>query len=294
MADSPAAPERPEQGITRTQLELVIRRAVELYAGEADAEDRLSETEVLRVAEELGLPAHHVRQALYELPRSEDDPGLIDRWYGPHAVVGTRVVSATPGTVMNRLEDYLVTREFLQVLRKQGGKAVLHPADDAISNVARAVRRPQRQWQIARARRVFVEVRPMPGETAHVRLELDLAPQRSKAVTGGIVGGAIVGLPLAAGAFFPVGHMLFPVLGDAAAYGAGLVAGAGVFGASVAAGIAIARERFRSRIDNARVELAGLLDRLEGGDRLDPPPAPWLRSLRSRIADSLNPKRSAG
>ncbi|NIP83946.1 MAG: hypothetical protein GWM90_33845, partial [Gemmatimonadetes bacterium] len=54
----------------------------------------------------------------------------MDRWFGPPAVVGTRVVPGSPLAVVDRLEDYLVTREFLQVLRRQGEKAVFSPADD--------------------------------------------------------------------------------------------------------------------------------------------------------------------
>lgn len=290
MAEESAPPDlSPEgRGISRRDLQLVIRRAAELYTAEADADERLSESEVLRIADELGLPGRHVRQALYELPRTAaEERDWLDRWYGPPVVVGTRVAPGDPEEVMDRLEDYLVTRELLQVLRRQGARAAFSPADDAISNVARAVRRPQRQWQIARSRRVLVEARPLPEHESHVRLELDIAPQRRKALTSGIVGGALVGLPLAAGTFFPVGQIFFEIAGETAAYAAGLTAGAGTFGASVAGGMAIARSRFRARVDSARLEIAGLLDRLEVGGRLDPPPAPWLRGLRSRIAGSF-------
>ena len=295
MADEPVPRDDPKEtaarGITRDDLQLVIRRAAELYTAEADADEQLSEAEVLRIADELGLPGRHVRQALYELPRQRSPEGWVDRWFGPPAVVETRVVPGDPSAVVDRLEDYLVTREFLQVLRRQGEKVALSPAEDAISNVARAVRRPQRQWQIARARRVLVEARPIPEDESHVRLEVDVANRRTRAVTGGIVGGALVGLPLAAGAFFPVGHIVFDIAGDAAGYAAGLAAGAGAFTASVSAGMAVARARFKARVQDARLEVASLLDRLEGGRTLDPPPAPWLRSLRSRIADTL---RSGG
>lgn len=291
MADQePPAPLDPDRGITRKDLQLVIRRAAELYTGETDADERLSEEEVLRIADELGLPGRYVRQALYELPvqRGEAElEGWIDRWYGPPHLHSTRVVPGPPEQVLDRLEDYLVTRELLQVVRRQAGKAAFTPADDAISNVARAVRRPQRQWQIARSRRVMVEVRPMVDGESHVRLELDMGQQRGRAVTSGIVGGVLVGLPLAAGAFFPVGHLVFDLAGDAAAYAAGLTASATALAASVTGGVAVARSRFRHRVENARVEIAALLDRLQGGRKLDPPPAPWLRSLRSRIAGSL-------
>ena len=266
-------------GITRAELQLVIRRAAELYTSEADADERLSEAEVLRIADDLGLPGRHVRQALYELPRTRSDAsGWVDRWYGPPTVARTRVAPGSPEEILDRLEEYLVTRELLQVLRRQGGRISFSPADDAISNVTRAVRRPERQWQIARSRRVLVEARPMPERECHVRVELDLEPQRSRAVRSGLVGGAILGIPLAAAAF---------LLGDAAAYAAGLTAGAGAFSASVAGGMAVARSRFRSRVESATMEMAGLLDRLEGGRKLDPPSAPWLRSLRSRIADTM-------
>lgn len=290
MSDDPSPPPpAPEgRGISRGELQLVIRRAAELFTAEADADERLSEVDVLRIADELGLPGRHVRQALYELPRTPgEEAGWLDRWYGPSTVVGVRLAPGAPDAVVDRLEDYLVTRELLQVLRRQGGRAVFTPADDPISSVTRAVRRPQRQWQIARSRRVLVEARPMPDEGSHVRIELDVGPQRRKALRSGLVGGTLVGLPLAAGAFFPAGEMMVAVAGDAAAYATALAAGAGVFGASVASGVAIARARFRARVDNARLEIAGLLDRLEGGRKLDPPAAPWLRSLRSRISSTL-------
>ncbi|NIP83945.1 MAG: hypothetical protein GWM90_33840, partial [Gemmatimonadetes bacterium] len=64
--------------------------------------------------------------------------------------------------------------------------------------------------------------------------------RRTRAVTGGFVGGALIGLPLAAGAFFPVGHLFFDLAGDTVGYAAGLVAGAGTFAASVSAGVAVA------------------------------------------------------
>ena len=289
MVDEPASREAEAPGISREDLQLVIRRAAELYTAETDADERLSEAEVLRIADELGLPGRHVRQALYELPRHRGDRGWVERWFGPEAVVATRVVPGEPAAVVDRLEDYLVTREFLQVLRRQGQKVALSPAEDAISNVARAVRRPQRQWQIARARRVLLEARPIPEGESHVRLELDVANRRRRAVAGGVVGGALVGIPLAAGAFFPVDHLVFGIAGDTAGFAAGLAAAAGAFTVSVRGGLAVARSRFRARVEDARLEVASLLDRLESGRTLDPPPAPWLRSLRSRIADTLRP-----
>lgn len=291
MPETPPLPPDKSRGVTRRDLELVIRRAAEIAAREADADERLSEAEVLEIAEQLGLPDRHVRQALYELPRDRTEDALLDRWYGSDAVVGTRVVRGDPASVLARLEDYLVTREFLQVLRKQGDRAALKPADDAISNVARAVRRPQRSWQIARARRVLVETREMPGRESHVRIELDLGDHRRRAAIGGTVGGAVgggvfAGLPLAAGTFLSIAPMV-PGAGDVLAVGAAALAGLLGLGGGMATGVAVSRATFRGRVEAARLEIAGLLDRLEAGGNLDPPAAPWLRSLRSRIAESF-------
>jgi hypothetical protein len=276
----------PERGITRQDLELVVRRAAELYTRETDADDHLTEAEVLRIAEELGLPGRHVRQALYELPATHHEEGAIHRWYGLPFVQGTRVVPVAPPTTMDRLEEYLVTREYLQVLRRQGYRAAFAPADDAISNVARAVRRPAGQWQVARSRRVLVEVRPMPDDESHVRIELDFARQRGRALRTGIAGGLALGLPLAALVGLPVGAVILDLAGAAAASAAAVSTGIATLGGSVAAGLAMGRSRFRRRVDNARIEIAALLDRLEAGGMLDPPPAPWLRGLRSRFTDT--------
>lgn len=291
MADSPALPPDQDHGITRRDLELVIRRAAEIAAREADADERLSESEVLDVAKQLGLPDRHVRQALYELPRDAPEAALLDRWYGADRIVATRVVTGDPDEVLSRLEDYLVTREFLQVIRKQGGRASLKPADDAISNVARAVRRPQRSWQVARARSVLVDVRPMPDRETHVRIELDLHDHRRNAaigggVIGGISGAVFAGAPLAAGTFLSLAPMI-PGVGDALAIGAAAVAGTVGLGGGVATGMAVSRATYRGRVEAAQLELASLLDRLQSGGKLDPPAAPWLRSLRSRIAESF-------
>jgi hypothetical protein len=285
----PAPPQdEPERGITRPDLELVIRRAAELYTREADSDEFLSEAEVLRIADELGLPQRHVRRALYELPApGSGDTTRVGRWYGPAQVQATRVVAGPPLPVMDRLEEYLVTREFLQLLRRQRDRAVFAPADDTISSVSRAVRRPQRHWHIARSRRVYVEVRAMPDEESHVRLELDLGRQRDRALKAGIAGGLAVGVPLAALVGLPAGAIIFDLAGGPAAAAAALSAGATAMGGTIAAGMAVGRARFRGRIENARIEMAALLDRLEAGGRLEPPAAPWVRGLRSRIGGAL-------
>jgi hypothetical protein len=286
MERHPAPPES-ERGITRTELELVIRRAAELYTREAESADHVSETELMRIAAELGLPAHHVRQALYELPVTPTGTSRLDRWYGPPLVHGTRVVPGTPDPVLDRLEEYLATREFLQLLRRQKGRALFAPADDAISNMTRAVRRPARHWHIARSRRVAVAVRTMPDQGSHVQVEIDVAQQRRRAFSAGLAGGSLIALPFAVLAGSSAGMVMVDVAGGAPAAIAAALSGASVMAGGVAAGVAAGRARFRARVESARLELASLMDRLESGGTLDPPAAPWVRSLRARVGGVL-------
>jgi hypothetical protein len=284
---SPATPPEPGRGVSRRDLQQVIRRAAELYSTETEAEEYLSETEVVRIAQELGLPARHVRQALYELPARRGPQTRLDRWYGPSFLQETRVVPGAPGQTLDRIEEYLVTGEFLRLLRRQGDRALFAPADDAISNIVRAVRRPAGQWQIARSPRVLVEVRSMPAEDCHVRVELDMERTRSRLFRRALAGGAAAGIPLAVLAGAPAGAVILDLAGPGAAAAAVVVSAAAALSASAGAGIALGRARFRTRLDHARTEVAALLDRLETGGRLEPPPAPWLRGIRSRISRTL-------
>lgn len=273
----------PDKGITRRELQAVIRRAVELYAVEADAEERLSEEEVLRIGAELGLPARHVRQALYELPTGQPQPTLVERAlarvYGSSSLAVARSVPGDASGVLQLLEEYLTTREFLQLRRRQGDELRFEPASDAISKLSRAFSRPARQHRLAYARRVLLRVRALEPRLAHVRLELDLGDLRRRATAAGLIGGTLAGTVLAGVAFVGVGGVLATVVSQPMAITAGLVAGAWTFAGTVIASVRAFARRFRSRVEAARLEVEALLDRLERGERLEPPPAPWRRRL---------------
>ncbi|MGH7503839.1 MAG: hypothetical protein ACREL7_19090 [Longimicrobiales bacterium] len=270
------------RAITRRDFEAVIRRAAELSANEAEegAEETLSEDEVVRIAAELGLPMHNVRRALYELPETEGAAATADSWFGPTMLTATRVVPAHADVMRRRLEDYLTTREYLQVVRHREGRMVLMPAEDAISQVARGLLRPSRRFHLARARRVVMGVRPLDDTKAHVQIVTDMGDQRKTAVrtgaffgiTGGLVAGG-VGAALAS----TIG---LPPIAESAVQIAAFATG---FGGTLAGAIAATRAAFRSKLRAARVELEGLLDRAETSDRLDPPAAPWQRRLQKRF-----------
>lgn len=276
----------PDRSITRPQLELVIRRAVELYAAQAEADERLSEEEVLRIGSELGLPPALVRQAIYEVP-APPTTSLVDRWFGPAAVSVSRAVPLSETDAAGRLEEYLSTREYLVLRRRQHSLAFFEPADDTISKMARALSRPSRSWYLARSRRVTLAVRPLEEARAHVRIDLDVGNRRKDAVTEGLIGGGFLGLVLGGLAATAAGLGLGQVLGPTIGVTAGALAGIAGLSGGIATGVAAAAVGFRRRLAAARLEVEGLLDRLERGERLDPPPAPW----RRRLAAPARPRR---
>lgn len=272
-------PARGSRSIARTEFEHVIRRAAELSLRDADADEQLSEDEVLRIATELGLPAHHVQRALFELPELRVRPRWYDRYFADPVFSVGRVVPSEPDLTLRRVEEYLVTREYLQIVRRRAGNIALAPAEDTISSLARAFFRSGSQHHISKATRVLVGVHPMADDNTHVRLDVDLSEERKRSVNGataaGVFGGIIAG-GIGAVTMAQVGLPGLGVLPELLTFGAGM-AGA------VAVSFSAASSGFRKRIQAARLELSGLLDRLEHGERLDPPPAPWRRRLQGKL-----------
>jgi len=266
--------------IARRDLERVIHRAAELAQAESD--ERIPEDELMAIAREVGLEPRHVRTALYELPRGQEQ-GILDRMYGPSTVTAIRILERDPEAVIRRLEEYLATRELLQQVRRKEGVAAFVPADDTFSNIVRSLRRPRRRYHIARSQGVIVRARPLDQETAHVRVDVNIRHERKRAVRRGIIGGTLVSAPLGAAVAAPVAAAVASVAGDPLAIAAGIVTGASAFGLGMAGGFTLVGARFWRRLADTRLELEGLLDRLQRSESLDPPPSPLFRRMRRTV-----------
>ncbi len=279
MAEEPTS--GGENSIPRDGIELVIRRAIDISLSEQDAKDNLSEAELIKIAEELGLSARHVRQALYERPQDEPAPdAFLDRHFGPATVVAVRAVACDVQLAHGRLEDYLVTREYLQIRRRQGPNAFFEPADDAFSSIARAFSRPSGRFHIARVQRAYLTVRPLDAGWCHVRLQMSYPEQRKRQAHTAILAGSLFGLVTGGLVAGTVGASLDSgVLQVAAAAVTGLVSGGGVFVGVWAA----FRKEYQKWLGRSRDEADAVLDRLEHGNDLRPPASPWLRRLQSKL-----------
>jgi hypothetical protein len=280
-------PDEGGRAVTRRDLESIIRRASELSSSEADADERIPEEEVVRIAAEIGLQPRHVRQAMYEVPSLRVTPAWGERYFGSPIVASVRAVPGESRRNARQLEEYLTTREYMQLVRRRNEQFLLEPAEDAISSIARGILRPGSRHHLSRARRVLVTVQPLDDASTHVRIEADLDEQRRSHLRNGIAAGTIGGVIIGAVGQGLVGMAFEPTL--IATAGQVLAVG-GALAASVTAGVMTAGASFRRRVAQARAEMDALLDRAERGERLDPPPAPWRRRLQSRFGGGEAPR----
>ena len=276
-----------ERSIARRDLPAVVRRAAELAAFADDADEQLSEQEVIRIAAELGLAPRHVRQALYEGATEETTASFLDRYFPPPRLAITRAVPMEVAAARRALEDYLVTQEYLQIVRRQADSTTFEPASDAVSKVARTFHRSSKH-QMARALHLDLATRSLEPGWSHVRIRALYKDERKSHIAGVIVGSTLLGVPAGAGLGVIVGGAQATVTGGELAIVGGVMAG---FSALSAIGLALfgsAKTRYKHWRERTQLQTEALLDRLEKGDELRPPPAPWLRKIQMKFGPIVN------
>jgi hypothetical protein len=258
-----------EKSLTRREFDEVIRRASELAARESDAgEGALEETELMRIAREVGLPERHVRAALAELRTGSvmtERGGAFARLFGPETIRATRVVSGTPRQIADKLDAFLVGGQLLQSVRRTERLLQYRPAVDWASQVARVASATTRSYYVAAARSVEVRLEEMePGRTL-VDFVVDPGTR------GDAVGGAIAGTFAGAAAGVGSAILLLATAPLGLAVAGGTVVAAAISGGSISWAGSIQRRKLRDVLS----EVEGILDKLETGESLEPPPPAW-------------------
>jgi hypothetical protein len=273
----------PEKSITRRDLPTVVRRAAELAAFSDDAEEAISEDEVIRIASELGIAPRHVKQALYEGVQDEPEPTFLDKQFGTPRIMAVRAVPLPVEQTRRALEDYLTTYEYLTVVRRQSDSMTFEPAPDAVSKFARKFKRSRHQ--LASAEVVEISVRPLEEGWSHVRIRAVFKDDRKSQVVGAGVGGTILGGTAGGltGAITGTLASTLTFLPTEAAVAVGSVFGVGIFAAVFTGILASARKRYRHWRERTVMQTEGVLDRLEKGDDMRPAPPPWIRRLQMRF-----------
>jgi hypothetical protein len=262
----------PGKSLSRREFDEVIRRASELAASEAESgEGTLDEAELLRIAGEVGLPERHVRKALEEMRtgliiREPTPTSALDRTFGPESLRATRVVARTPREIADQFDAFLVGGQLLQQVRHTDRMLQYRPAVDWASQVARAASATKGRYYVAAAR--WVEVRLEPLEQGRTLIEIEVDPgTRQEATSAAAAGIFFGGGGAGAGAAF--------LAATVAPWAVALMAGVGMAGG---VGTLIWRatgDHHKKKLKDVLAEIEGILDKLEMGESLEPPPPAW-------------------
>ena len=263
----------PGRSLTRKEFDEVIRRAAEIAVSEPEGGDSgLTEQDLFRIAQEVGLDDRHVRKALVQVRSSPPTGrGPATALYGPNFVVASRAVPGNREELGRKIDEFMVAGQLLQAVRKGTSVLLYRPAVDWASQIARAASSTSRKYYVASAKRVEVRFEPM-GE-GRTLVEIEVEPgTRDDYMAGGIIGGLGGG----AGAGVGVGLAIAAVGPAALGVAAGVAVGSAVLG-----GLCwITGFYHKRRLLEVRAEIEGILDRLETGEGLEPPPSSWRRWVR--------------
>ena len=257
-----------DRQISREHFDAVLKRASELAARDAHSvEHDLSETELLRIAREVGLSERHVRRALAEMDQGASPDSFVDRIMGPSLVVVGRVLPGSTELLADRIDEFLVGGRLLQRLRRTDRMLQFRPSVDWISQFARAASGTSRKYFVASARSVQVTFDRVEDDRTEVVFTVDPGI-RSDHIAGAVAGGGFAGLGVGSG----VGFSLLATLGPEVAIAGGVMAAAGVLWGATG----IAARAHRRKHSDVEAEVEGVLDQLERGESPEPPPRAWL------------------
>ncbi len=267
--------EGTSRSLTRREFDRVIRRAAELAASDSESgEGSLSEGELFRIARDVGLSERHVRRALSEVRAGVSGHGPLDRVFGPVFLQASRVVPGTPKELGAKLDDFLAGTQLLQPVRRSPEVLQYRAALDWASQLARAASFTSMKYFVASAKSVEVHLEVVDDQRTFVELVVDPGT-RGDSILGGTLGGgaAGVGLGIAAGVTLAAAA---PIV---VAVGAGVALGTGVTSAIAYA----VGARHKRKLADVQAEVEGILDRLEMGESLEPPPASWRRWVKRQF-----------
>ncbi|MGH7524553.1 MAG: hypothetical protein ACREK8_09620 [Gemmatimonadales bacterium] len=238
--------------IDRTTFDRVLQRAAELQAASKDIGEGLSESEILALGKEVGIPVQHLRQALLEERTRAIAPvarSAVDRAIAPADYTAQRVVQGTATSIQEQLIKWLERREHFVVQRSTEGRVTFEPMEAFAGAVRRigAMFDPSRgKPYLDKAELITAVITPLESGFCNVTLAASLHRARTSFVAGGAT--------LAA-----VGPLM---TGGLAVAGAPLLVAAVPLLPLAAGGWLIARS-FRRKAGRAQLGLERALDGLE-------------------------------
>ena len=244
----------PNRRIDREALERIIQRAAELQAGEMDTGESMTESELLKLGDDVGIDGRFLRQAMYEQSAGgvAGERGLVARWFGPGRIYASRVVAGDKAHVEDALAQWMTEGEALTVKRRMPDRTVWEQQKGFLAQMKRGFGVGGRSYHLARALDVTVVVTPLEDGFCHVELSADVSMLRSGAV--GAAGATTV-------SFGVVGVVILALAGG---FPLGIVSIIPLAGAALAAPFASRMQRTRN--GHMQLSLEQILDRLEHGE----------------------------
>jgi hypothetical protein len=258
--------------ISREALDRIIQRAAELQTGDRDIGEGLTETELIALGKDVGIPARYLKQALLEertrLLDAETKPSFV----GPSRLAVHRVVPGERGAVERALSLWMEDQELLRVKRRYPDRTTWEPQVGFLASMRRGIKAGGRTYALTRAAEISGQVTPLETGFCHVRLSADVRNLRRERFGGaaflGSLGAAGSGVALALGVLLPIA--VLPTLGGALLALTVLVVGR------------------RAQHEQIEVGLEQVLDRLERGEIRPEHVLPGPRgSAFLRIADEI-------
>jgi hypothetical protein len=242
----------PARKLSSTELEAVIKRAVELQtARETEMTDGLSDAEVVRIGQELGLEQHLVRRAIAEVRSTPpEEHGVVAGVMGPGIVRAARTIRRPAVELGIFLEKYLIETEYMVVERRFPDRTRYVRAQGLGAAVGRTFSKVGSRIAPLDLEAVDVGVALSDEDSSVVTLTVDLSTIRAGTAAGGWLGGLGGGGTVAA-----------VILASTAPHLLAL-AGLGV----AAAGALTARGAYRFMFRKTHNKLEAFLDRLEHGE----------------------------
>lgn len=267
MSDLPSHPPGggsgpPARRLGNHELEAVIRRAVELQGARGDAEsaEGVTEGEVVRIGEELGLDPVLVRRAISEVrSRPPEERGMLAGVMGPAAARASRTIRRPAAATGMLLEEYLTRAEYMVVQRRFSDRTRYVRGTGVGAAMGRMARSFSSRHPALELKELDVGVFAVDDSTCVVELSVDLGSPRGwlagvGAGTGGSAAATVAAFALAT----PAPDLLALV---------GLPALALTLWGSRAA--------YRGHYRTMHERLEAFLDRLEHGEVKVPPRQEW-------------------
>jgi hypothetical protein len=220
----PAQPPAPGGGLparrlSSQELEAVIRRAVEIQSAASGAPDEgISEGEVIRIGQELGLDPVTVRRAITDVRgRPPEERGVLAKTMGPGSIRAARTVRRPAAAVGLLVEEYLLKCEYMLVQRRFPDRTRYVRGTGVAAVMGRAARKFGASHAAMDLPQLDVSVAALDADSCLVEVTVDTAGTRAglaagAATVGGGAAATVASFALATTIPDPIALLSLPAL----------------------------------------------------------------------------------